>query len=64
MPAFSLPHHPPLDHSEASPGAGRSPTTRNPCHVHQGTGGYTLRIRGFGGVLEPRYIVGARSLDQ
>jgi len=23
-----------------------------------------LRIRGFGGVLEPRYIVGARSLDQ
>ena len=26
MPAFSLPHPPPLDHSEASPDAGRSPT--------------------------------------
>ena len=26
MPAFSLPHPPPLDHSMASPDAGRSPT--------------------------------------
>jgi len=31
----------------------RSPTTRN-----------TLRIRGFGSALEPRYIVRAGSLDQ
>ena len=23
-----------------------------------------LRCRGFGGVLEPRYIIGAQSLDQ
>ncbi len=54
MPAFSLPHPPPLDHSEASPDAGRSPTqqaTRTHCH-------------GFGGALEPRYIVGAGPLDQ
>ena len=54
MPAFSLPHPPPLDHSEASPDAGRSPTqqeTSSHCH-------------GFGGALEPRYIVGAGPLDQ
>ena len=31
MPAFSLPHPPPLDHSEASPDAGRSPTQQHPC---------------------------------
>ena len=30
MPAFSLPHPPPLDHSEASPDAGRSPTQQTP----------------------------------
>ena len=30
MPAFSLPHPPPLDHSEASPDAGRSPTQHHP----------------------------------
>ena len=30
MPAFSLPHPPPLDHSEASPDAGRSPTQQHP----------------------------------
>ena len=30
MPAFSLPHPPPLDHSEASPDAGRSPTHDEP----------------------------------
>ena len=53
MPAFSLPHPPPLDHSVASPDAGRSPTQRP-----EG------RCRGFGGVLEPRYIIGAQSLDQ
>lgn len=31
MPAFSLPHPPPLDHSVASPDAGRSPTQHNKC---------------------------------
>jgi hypothetical protein len=25
---------------------------------------HTMDCRGFGGVLEPRYIVGAESLDQ
>ena len=30
MPAFSLPHPPPLDHSAASPDAGRSPTQHHP----------------------------------
>ena len=54
MPAFSLPHPPPLDHSGASPDAGRSPTQR----LLQG------RCHGFGGALEPRYIVGAGPLDQ
>src|SRR5689334_12412797 len=34
MPAFSLPHPPPLDHSEASPDAGRSPTQHH--HTPQG----------------------------
>ena len=53
MPAFSLPHPPQLAHAAASPDAGRSPTQR-----HKG------RCRGFGGVLEPRYIIGAQSLDQ
>jgi hypothetical protein len=40
-------------HKMASPDAGRSPTQ----HPH----GY---CHGFGGVLEPRYIIGAGPLDQ
>ena len=44
MPAFSLPRGPPTGHPRASPRAGRSPTTR--------TRG--VRVRGFGGALEPR----------
>src|SRR6476620_5703400 len=57
MPAFSLPHPPPLDHSEASLDAGRSPTQHHPDKLD-------TCCRGFGGVLEPRYIVGAGPLDQ
>src|ERR671920_1359994 len=53
MPAFSLPHPPPLDHSGASPDAGRSPTQQEHMCCHS-----------FGGALEPRYIVGAGPLDQ
>ena len=30
----------------------------------EGDGGLTHECHGFGGVLEPRYIVGAESLDQ
>jgi hypothetical protein len=41
------------DHSCASPMTGRSPTHHK-----------NLRCRGFGGALEPRYIIGAQSLDQ
>ena len=52
MSAFSLPNGPRQDYSAASPRRGRSPTQR------------TKRCRVFGGVLEPRYIVGAEPLDQ
>ena len=62
MPAFSLAYRPRHNHLAASPSTQRSPTTPNPWPVK--LTGYMLRIRGFGGVLEPRYIVGARSLDQ
>ena len=53
MSAFSLPHGPRPGHPAASPHAGRSPTQqpKDCCRV-------------FGGVLEPRYIVGAEPLDQ
>ena len=53
MPAFSLPHPPRLPHRAASPDAGRSPTQHTYMCCH-----------GFGGALEPRYIVGAGPLDQ
>ena len=56
MPAFSLAQPPRLDHSAASPAARRSPT-------HQQAQS-TRQCHDFGGVLEPRYIVGAESLDQ
>ena len=52
MSAFSLPNGPRQDHSAASPRRGRSPTQQQSC------------CRVFGGVLEPRYIVGAEPLDQ
>lgn len=53
MSAFSLPHSPRPGSPPLRPGVGRSPTTRP-----------YGRIRVFGGVLEPRYIVGAEPLDQ
>jgi hypothetical protein len=59
MPAFSLPHPPRLPHRAASPDAGRSPTQHHPGDESPGT-----CCRGFGGVLKPRYIVGAGPLDQ
>ena len=61
MPEFSLVWHPRLDYSAASLATRRSPT-----HPH----GWTTKAwqwykcYNFGGVLEPRYIVGAESLDQ
>ena len=59
-PAPSTPGHP-----TASPRAGRSPTTRRaPPPPHRGRQSPSRRIRGFGGALEPRSIVGARPLDQ
>ncbi len=60
MPAFSLPYPPPLVHTVASTDTGRSPT--HP--VDWPEGDLMTECRGFGGVLEPRYIVGAGSLDQ
>ncbi len=60
MPAFSLPHPPPLDHSVASLDAGRSPTHPAPWLESR----VMTECRGFGGVLEPRYIIGAEPLDQ
>ena len=58
-PAPSTPGHP-----AASPGAGRSPTTRRAPPPPRGGRGRWRRVRGFGGALEPRSIVGARPLDQ
>jgi hypothetical protein len=63
MPAFSLVWRPRLGHPAASLATRRSPT-----HPHTWTptrrAGLTCECRGFGGVLEPRYIVGAEPLDQ
>ena len=63
MPAFSLVWPPPLGHPAASPATRRSPT-----HPHTWTptrrAGSTRGCHSFGGALEPRYIVGAESLDQ
>jgi hypothetical protein len=53
MPAFSLPNPPRLAYAAASLGWERSPTT-----PPEG------EVRGFGSMLEPRYIVRARPLDQ
>jgi hypothetical protein len=53
MPAFSLPKPPRLAYAAASPAWERSPTTPSEDEV-----------RGFGSMLEPRYIVRARPLDQ
>ena len=62
MPAFSLVWPPRLAHAAASPPTRRSPTHPSPWTPQGGLG--PLECHGFGGVLEPRYIVGAESLDQ
>ena len=61
MPEFSLVWHPRLDYSAASLATRRSPT-----HLYAWTTKAYLicEFYDFGGVLEPRYIVGAESLDQ
>ena len=61
MPAFSLVWHPRLGHPAASLATRRSPT-----HPHGWTTKAYLwcKCYDFGDVLEPRYIVGAESLDQ
>ena len=53
MPAFSLAHTPP-------------PVTKQLQHMHDAPLPNTLYVccRGFGGVLKPRYIIGAEPLDQ
>ena len=53
MPAFSLPSAPRQASAAASPPWERSPTTPR-----------EREVRGFGSMLEPRYIVRARPLDQ
>ena len=61
MPAFSLVSRPRLDSSAASLATRRSPTDPRAWTL----GAWLLReSHDFGGVLEPRYIVGAESLDQ
>ena len=53
VPAFSRPKPPRLAYAAASLAWERSPTTPSEDEV-----------RGFGSMLEPRYIVRARPLDQ
>ena len=53
MPAFSLAYTPPYVHTTASPQYTTLPYPTPQRHCHD-----------FGGVLEPRYIIGAESLDQ
>ncbi len=64
MPAFSLAQPPHLDHSGASTAARRSPTHPHTWLNLRGDPAGSCECRGFGGVLEPRYIVGAEPLDQ
>jgi hypothetical protein len=63
MPAFSLVWPPRLVYTAASLATRRSPTTP---YAWTGTSpaGLLYEIYNFGGVLEPRYIVGAEPLDQ
>jgi hypothetical protein len=66
MPAFSLVRRPRLAPAAASPPARRSPTQPHTCTqpAEPNWTRYPRDCHGFGGVLEPRYIVGAESLDQ
>lgn len=61
MPAFSLVWRPRLVSTAAS-----LPTRRSPTHPNDWTtkACHESECHNFGGVLEPRYIVGAESLDQ
>lgn len=61
MPAFSLVWRPRLGHPAASAATRRSPTHPRPWPSNDRD---TRECLSFGGVLEPRYIVGAKSLDQ
>ena len=63
MPAFSLVWPPRLVYTAASLATRRSPTTPY-AWTHTRRAGLLYEIYNFGGVLEPRYIVGAESLDQ
>ena len=64
MSAFSLPPGPRQAHAAASTATRRSPTHPHTWPAPQGDRQATHECHGFGGVLEPRYIVGAESLDQ
>ncbi len=64
MPAFSLVQPPQLVHTAASMAARRSPTHPHTWLDPRKDRAGLCECRGFGGVLEPRYIVGAGSLDQ
>ena len=62
MPAFSLVWRPRLGHPAASLATRRSPT--RPCAWTADAAVLMHGRHDFGGMLEPRYIVGAESLDQ
>src|ERR1044072_4533251 len=64
MPAFSLVPRPQLGHPAASLAARRSPTNPHTCTRNQVQARIKCECHSFGGVLEPRYIVGAEPLDQ
>src|SRR3954467_2815727 len=65
MPAFSLAWRPRLDSSAASTATRRSPTHPStwPADLKSADGS-PENCQQFGGVLEPRYIVGAEPLDR
>ena len=56
MPAFALPEPPRLGYPAASVGTGTL--------SYRAIGPKTSRTRSFGDLLEPRYIIRARTLDQ
>ena len=64
MPAFSLAWRPRLGHPAASLATQRSPTHPRAWTTPEGAAGHERECHSFGGVLEPRYIVGAGPLDQ
>jgi hypothetical protein len=64
MPAFSLAWRPRLGHPVASLAMRRSPTHPHVWPRTEVRDGLLCECHSFGGVLEPRYIVGAESLDQ